>query len=390
MCRMDFGLSELQQTVRREARGIADRFSLDYWLEHDRSAAYPWEFVRAFAEAGWLGVLIPEAYGGAGLGLTEACLLLHAIARSGAGTSGAAAIHFYVFPLTPVVRHGSEHLKQTFLPRAARGELLVAFGVTEPTAGSDTSRIATTAIRRDGGWIIHGQKVWTTNAQNAERILLLARTSPRRVEAPLEGLTLFFAKLDRAVCTIRKIDKLGRAAVDSNEVFIDGLVADDDEVVGEVGRGFYHLLDGLNPERIVIALEAVGIGQWAVEYAANYARSRVVFERPIGQNQAIAHPLADVWASLSAAELLALKAAWLYDAGASCGAEANAAKLLAARAGFRACDIALQTFGGFGYARETHIERLWREVRLYEIAPITQEMVLNYLSEHVLGLPKSY
>jgi len=335
-------------------------------------------------------VLIPEAYGGVGLGLTEAGLLLQAIARSGAGTSGAAAIHFYVFPLTPIVHHGSEFLKQTYLPRAARGEMLVAFGVTEPTAGTDISRITTTA-RRDGtNWIITGQKVWTTNAQNAERILLLARTSPRRPDAPLDGLTLFFTRLDRERCTIRRIDKLGRAAVDSNEVFFDGLVAAEEEVVGEVGRGFYHLLSGLNPERIVIALEAVGIGQWAVEYASEYARHRVVFDRPIGQNQAIAHPLADVWASLESAELLGYKAAWLFDYGRSCGAEANAAKLLGARAGFRACDVALQTFGGFGYARETHVERLWREVRLYGIAPITQEMVLNYLAEHVLGLPKSY
>jgi acyl-CoA dehydrogenase len=387
---VDFAFNGLQESVRREASAIAARFPLDYWRQHDQSASYPWEFVRAFADAGWLGVLIPEAYGGAGLGLTEAGVLHQAIGRSGAGTSGAAAIHFYVFPLTPIVRHGSEYLKQTYLPRAARGELLVAFGVTEPSAGSDTSRISTVASRENGAWVIRGQKVWTTNAQNAERILLLARTSPRRDEAPLEGLTLFFARLDRETCTVRKIDKLGRAAVDSNELFIDGLVATDDEVVGTVGRGFYHLLDGLNPERIVIALEAVGIGQWAVGYATEYARSRRVFDRPIGQNQAIAHPLADVWAELQAAELLAYKAAWLFDQGQSCGAEANAAKLLAARAGFRACDTALQTFGGFGYARETHVERLWREVRLYEIAPITQEMVLNYLAEHVLHLPKSY
>ena len=387
---MDFAFSELQESVRREASAIAARFSLEYWREHDQHESYPWEFVRAFAEAGWLGVLIPEKYGGAGLGLTEAGLLHQAIGRSGAGTSGAAAIHFYVFPLTPIIHHGSEYLKKTYLPRAARGELLVAFGVTEPSAGSDTSRISTVATRENGAWVIRGQKVWTTNAQNAERILLLARTSPRLDEAPLDGLTLFFTRLDRDTCAVRRIDKLGRAAVDSNELFIDGLVATDDEVVGRVGRGFYHLLDGLNPERIVIALEAVGIGQWAVGYAAEYARSRRVFERPIGQNQAIAHPLADVWSELQAAELLAYKAAWLFDQGQSCGAEANAAKLLAARAGFRACDVALQTFGGFGYAREMHVERLWREVRLYEIAPITQEMVLNYLSEHVLHLPKSY
>jgi acyl-CoA dehydrogenase len=390
MSRMDFDLTELQASVQREARAIAAQFDLDYWREHDRSEAYPWEFVRAFAAAGWLGALIPEAYGGGGLGLTEAGLVLQAIGASGAGTSGASAVHFYVFPLTPVIRHGSASLKATYLPAAARGELLVAFGVTEPGAGTDTSRIITSAQRQGDGWVVHGQKVWTTNAQNAQRILLLARTSPRRPDKPLEGMTLFFAPLDRATCTVRKIDKLGRAAVDSNEVFIDGLQVPDTDVVGEVGRGFYHLLDGLNPERVVTALEAVGIGQWAVRYAARYARERVVFDRPIGQNQAIAHPLADVWAELQAAELLAYKAAWLFDRGRACGAEANAAKLLGARAGFRACDAALQTLGGFGYARESHVERLWREVRLFLIAPITQEMVLNYLAEHVLELPKSY
>jgi len=387
---VDFGLSELQQTVRRETLALANRFSLDYWREHDRDEAYPWEFVKAFADAGWLGVVIPEAYGGSGLGVTEAGLLLHSVARSGAGTSGASAVHFYIFPLTPVIRHGSEHMKRTYLPLAARGQLLCAFGVTEPTAGTDTSRISTRAERRGQSWIVNGQKVWTTNAQHADRILLLARTSPRQDEAPLQGLTLFFTNFDRSRCTVRKIDKLGRAAVDSNEVFIDGLEVPDEDVVGEVGRGFYHLLDGLNPERVVNALEAIGMGQWAVEYASAYARDRRVFDRPIGQNQAVAHPLAHIWAELEAAELLAFKAAWLYDHEQPCGAEANAAKLLGGDAGFKACDQALQTLGGFGYAKEFHIERMWREVRLFRIAPITQEMVLNYLSERVLGLPKSY
>jgi alkylation response protein AidB-like acyl-CoA dehydrogenase len=387
---LDFGLSELQQTVRRETLALANTFGLDYWREHDRDETYPWEFVKAFADAGWLGVVIPEAYGGSGLGVTEAGLLLHSVGRSGAGTSGASAIHFYIFPLTPVIRHGSEAMKRAYLPLAARGQLLCAFGVTEPTAGTDTSRISTRAERRANSWIVNGQKVWTTNAQHADRILLLARTSPRRDEAPLQGLTLFFTNFDRTRCTVRKIDKLGRAAVDSNEVFIDGLEVPDEDVVGEVGRGFYHLLDGLNPERVVNALEAIGMGQWAVEYASAYARDRRVFDRPIGQNQAIAHPLAHVWAELEAAELLAFKAAWLYDRGLPCGAEANAAKLLGGDAGFKACDQAVQTLGGFGYAKEFHVERMWREVRLFRIAPITQEMVLNYLSERVLGLPKSY
>jgi alkylation response protein AidB-like acyl-CoA dehydrogenase len=387
---VDFGLTDLQQSVRRETTTIASSFSLDYWRDHDRTEAYPWEFVSAFAKAGWLGTVIPEQYGGAGLGVIEAGLMLQAIGRSGAGTSGASAIHFYIFPLTPVIRHGSEQMKLTYLPRAARGELLCAFGVTEPTAGTDTSRITTRAERRGDRWIVDGQKVWTTNAQNAERILLLARTAPRRDEAALDGLTLFFTDLDRSKCTVRKIDKLGRAAVDSNEVFIDGLEVPDEDVVGEVGRGFYHLLDGLNPERVVSALEAIGMGQWAIEYASTYATNRRVFDRPIGQNQAIAHPLAHAWAELQAAELLAFKAAWLFDHQQPCGAESNAAKLLGAEAGFRACDAALQTLGGFGYSREFHVERLWREVRLFKIAPISQEMVLNYIAERVLGLPRSY
>jgi acyl-CoA dehydrogenase len=387
---VDFALNELQQTVRRETLAIAQRFGLDYWREHDRDAAYPWEFVRAYADAGWLGVVIPTEYGGSGLGLIEAGLLLHAAGRSGAGTSGASAIHFYIFPLTPVIRHGSDHLKRTYLPEAARGELLCAFGVTEPTAGTDTSRITTRAERHGDRWVVNGQKVWTTNAQNADRILLLARTSPRLDERPLQGLTLFFTAFDRSKMTVRKIDKLGRAAVDSNEVFIDALEVPEEDVVGEVGQGFYHLLDGLNPERVVNALEAIGMGQWAVEYASRYAQERRVFDRPIGQNQAVAHPLARAWADLEAAELLAYKAAWLYDHGQPCGAEANAAKLLGADAGFNACEAAMQTLGGFGYAREFHVERLWREVRLFKVAPITQEMVLNYLSERVLGLPKSY
>jgi alkylation response protein AidB-like acyl-CoA dehydrogenase len=346
--------------------------------------------VHAFAERGWLGLVIPEEYGGAGLGVIEAALLLHEVCASGAGTSGASAIHFYMFPQFPIIRFGSEEMKRKHLPAMARGDLLTAFGVTEPTAGSDTSRIQTKAVREDGGWRISGQKVWTTNAQNAQKILLLARTRERDEAHPLEGLTLYFTDLDRGACTIRRIEKLGRAAVDSNEVFIEGLHAGDEDVVGEVGKGFKHLLEGLNPERIVVAAEAVGIGRAALEIATRYARDRVVFDRPIGQNQAIAHPLAQAWAALEAAELLTLKAAWLFDQGQPCGREANAAKVLAADAGFEAADAALQTLGGFGYAREYHVERLWREVRLYKIAPVSQQMALNYIAQRVLGLPRSY
>jgi alkylation response protein AidB-like acyl-CoA dehydrogenase len=388
---MDFELSDDQATLHAEALALAKQFSLDYWLERDAKSEYPWDFIRAFADHGWLETMIPEQYGGAGLGITEAALLLHAICRSGAGTSGASAIHFYMFPPAPIIRFGSEEMKQKYLPRMAKGEIVMAFGITEPNAGSDLSRITTKATRTgDDGWTISGQKVWTTNAQNADKILLIARTSERNDERPLDGLTLFFTDLDREKCEIRRIEKLGRAAIDSNEVFIDGLEATDADIVGEVGQGFKALLDGLNPERIVIAMEAIGIGRAALELATEYARTRVVFGRPIGQNQAVAHPLAEAWAELEAAELMSLKAAARFDAGLSCGKEANAAKNLAAEASFRACDAALQTFGGFGYAKEYHVERLWREVRLYRLAPVSNQLILNYIAQHVLDLPRSY
>lgn len=387
---MDFALTDLQRALHEEVLALARSFTPEYWLEHDRSEQYPWEFVRALAERGWLGTIIPEEYGGAGLGITEAALIMHAICLSGAGTSGASPVHFFMFPPAPVVHFGSERMKQACLPGIATGDLLLAFGVTEPSAGSDTSRITTWAEHIDGGWVVNGQKVWTTNAQQARKILLLTRTAPRQDARPFDGMTLFFTDLDRSACTVRRIEKLGRAAVDSNELFIEGLRVPDEDVVGQVGRGFYHLIDSLNPERIVTAIEAVGIGRSALNIAARYARERIVFGRPIGQNQAIAHPLARASARLDAAELLAMKAAWLYDHGLPCGTESNSAKYLAADAGFEACDAAVQTLGGFGYAREYHVERLWREVRLYRIAPITQEMALNYLSQHVLGLPKSY
>jgi alkylation response protein AidB-like acyl-CoA dehydrogenase len=281
-------------------------------------------------------------------------------------------------------------MRARYLPHLATGELRMAFGVTEADAGTDTSRIATHAEKRGDRWLLNGTKAWLSNAQHAQRALILARTAPRDPNHPLRGLTLFFAALDPRTCTLDVIDKVGRNAVDSNRLTMTDLEVAEEDVVGEVGRGFYHLLDGLNPERIVIAMEAIGIGRAALAIATDYARERVVFGRPIGQNQAVAHPLARAWADLAAAELLALKAAWLFDHGQPCGAEANAAKLLAAEAGCAACDAAMQTLGGRGYRKDFHVERLWREVRLYKIAPITQEMVLNYLAEHTLGLPKSY
>ncbi|MCU1566788.1 MAG: fadE [Pseudarthrobacter sp.] len=378
------------EEVRQHSREIARRFDMNYWREKDSKPEYPWEFVKAFADAGWLGALIPEEYGGLGLGLTEAAVMLSEVAGSGAGTAGASAVHFYIFPPGPIIRHGSEEMKQKYLPLIAKGELLMAFGVTEPDAGVDTSRIKTKAVKTDGGWVVNGHKIWITNAQNAQRILLLARTSPRTEERPFDGMTLFFTDLDRSKITVREIEKLGRAAVDSNELFIDNLEVADNEVVGEVGKGFYHLLDGLNPERIVVAMEQLGLGRAALEMATKYANERVVFDRPIGKNQAVAHPLADSWIRLEAAELMAMKAAALFDAHQPCAKEANAAKYLGSEAGFEACDRAMQTFGGYSYAKEYHIERLWRESRLLKVAPVSQEMVLNYISTKVLGLPKSY
>jgi alkylation response protein AidB-like acyl-CoA dehydrogenase len=387
---MEFALTEQQELIRKEVGALARSFSADYWLERDRTAEYPWEFVKAFAAGGWLGIVIPEEYGGSGLGVTEAAILLHEICAAGAGTTGASPVHFYVFPPMPVIKYGSPGLKARVLPAIARGDIVMSFGVTEPNAGTDTSRIETRAEWRGDRYVVNGRKVWNTNARQATHMLLLARTAPRDAAKPYAGMTLFFTRFDRDRIAVREIEKLGRAAVDSNEIFIDGLEIPPDDVVGEAGRGFYHLLDSLNPERIATAIEAVGIGRSALERAAQYAKERVVFGRPIGQNQAIAHPLAMAWARLESAELLTMKAAWLFDHGRPCGAEANAAKVLAAEAGFEACDVAVQTHGGYGYAKEFHVERLWREVRLYKIAPVSQQMALNYLSEHVLGLPKSY
>lgn len=387
---MDFALTDSQELIKKETAALARSFSLDYWLDKDDKAEYPHEFVKAFADNGWLGLMVPEEYGGAGLGVTEAALMLHEICASGAGTSGASPIHFYIFPPTPVIKFGTEAMKRKHLPSICTGETVMAFGVTEPNAGTDTSRIQTRAEKHGDKWIANGRKVWTTNAQHANKILLLCRTSERDPKKPLKGMTLFFTAFDRKAISVRLIHKLGRAAVDSNEIAIENLEIPGEDVVGAVGEGFYHLLESLNPERIVVGIEAVGIGRAALDRAVQYAKERIVFDRPIGKNQAIAHPLAHASAELDAAEGMCLKAAWLFDNGRPCGKEANAAKLLSAEAGFNACDAALQTFGGFGYAKEFYVERLWREVRLYKIAPVSQQMALNYLAEHVLGLPRSY
>lgn len=388
---MDFSQDPELEQIAREARQLAAPFDDDYWSERDRLHEFPWAYYDTFAAGGWMGIIIPEAYGGAGLGILHAGTLLHAVSSCGGAMSAASTLHLSMFGMAPVIHHGSERLKRTYLPPTATGELHVSFGVTEDDAGTDTSRIRTTA-RRDGErWIVDGKKIWNTKAQQSQKVLLLTRTTPREECArPTDGMTLFLADLDPRYVEIREIRKLGRNAVNSNELFIEGLPVSPEDVVGEVGNGFRCLLDGLNPERIMISAEAVGMARRAIEVAVRYAREREVFGRPIGQNQAIAHPLADSHTELEAADLLWKYAAWAYDHGDRHGAAANTAKIRCADACFRACDRALQTFGGMGYASEMHVERYWREARLMRLAPISQEMATNYVAEHVLGLPRSY
>jgi len=388
---MDFQISEEQQLIRDAVRKTCAGFPDEYWAEKDETHEFPWEFYNAMAEAGWIGVAIPEAYGGSGRGITEASLVLEEVAASGAAMNGATALHLSVFGMQPVVAHGSEDLKQRFLPRVASGDLHVAFGVTEPNAGTDTTAIETMARREGDEYIVRGRKVWTTKALIAERVLLLVRTTPKeKASRKTDGMTLLLAELQRPEVTISPIDKVGRNAVATCEVVYDDLPVSVVDRVGEEGKGFKYLIDGLNAERILIAAEALGIGRAAIRRAVNYANERVVFNRPIGQNQGVAFPLGEAKMRLDAAELMVRKAAWKLDNGEPCGAEANMAKWLAADAAFQAADQAMQTHGGFGYAKEYHVERYWREARLMRIAPISQEMILNYVTEHVLGLPRSY
>jgi acyl-CoA dehydrogenase len=388
---VDFDLTEEQQDIRAAVRELAGRFSDEYWLEQDREHRFPWEFYGAFAEAGWLGIAIPEAFGGGGLGITEAALLLEEVAASGAAMNGCSSMHLTIFGMNVVVKHGSDELKEQTLPQVVSGDLHVCFAVTEPDAGTDTTRITTRAQRVEGGYRVRGRKVWITKAGDSQKMILLARTTPlEEVDRPTDGMTLFLADVDPDAVEIRPIDKLGRNAVASNELYIDDLFVPDGARIGREGDGFRQLLDGLNPERILLAHEALGIGRVALARATEYAKQRRVFDRPIGQNQGIQFPLAEALAKLDAAELVARKAAWLYDQGRPCGREANTAKMLCADAGFFAADRAVQTHGGFGYAREYHVERYFREARLLQIAPVSQEMVLNYLGTKVLGLPRSY
>ena len=388
---MDFQLSAEQEAIREAVQKICAGFGDDYWLRKDREGGFPEDFYQAIAAGGWLGICIPEAYGGAGLGVTEAAIMMRTIAEAGGGMSAASAIHINVFGLNPVVVFGTDEQKKRMLPPMAQGKEKACFAVTEPNTGLNTTQLKTRAVRQGDRYLVNGQKVWISTAQVAHKILLLARTTPLdEVKKPTEGLSLFYADFDRARVSVREIDKMGRKIVDSNELFFADFEIPVEDRIGAEGKGFDYILHGMNPERVLIAAEAVGLGKLALSRAAAYAKERVVFNRPIGQNQAIQHPLAENWMELEAAWLMVMSAAWQYDKGLPCGAAANAAKYLAGEAGYKACQQAVMTHGGFGYAKEFHVERYLREIFVPRIAPISPQLVLSFIAERVLGLPKSY
>lgn len=388
---MDFALAPEQLQIRAAIERVCARFDDTYWRAKDEAGAFPHEFHRAIADDGWLGIAMPEAQGGAGLGITEAAIMVRAIAESGAGMSGASAVHMNIFGLQPVVKFGTPEQRARMLPPLMRGEHKACFAVTEPEAGLDTTRITTRAVRKDDRYIVTGRKIWISTAQVATHVLLLARTTPyEELAKKTEGLSLFYTPLDRSRIEVREIRKMGRHAVDSNMLFIDGLEIPVADRIGEEGSGFRTILHGLNPERILIAAEAVGLGMAAIGRASRYARERIVFGRPIGQNQGVQHPLARAWMGLEAAHLMVMKAASALDRGEDCGVEANAAKYLAGEAAFAACETAVMAHGGMGYAAEYQVERLFRESLIPRLAPVSPELILSYIAERVLGLPKSY
>ena len=388
---MDFSFSAEQIAICAAIEKICAGFDADYWLKKDSGGGFPDDFHRAFARDGWLGIAMPEQYGGGGLGITEAALMMQTVAASGAGMSGASAIHMNIFGLNPVVVFGSDEQKQRWLPPLIAGTDKACFCVTEPDAGLNTTRVKTRAVKQGDHYLVSGQKIWISTAQVTNKMLLLARTTPlEQTKKPAQGLSLFYTDVDRQFVEAREIPKMGRKAVDSNQVFIDGLKVPVADRIGEEGNGFEYILHGLNPERILIAAEAVGLGQVALRRAAEYAKERIVFDRPIGQNQAIQHPLAQRWIELEAANLLVYKAAALYDSNQPCGAEANAAKYFAAEVGYKACETAVMTLGGMGYAKEFHVERYLREALIPRIAPVSPHLILCFIAEKVLGLPKSY
>ncbi len=388
---MNFELSDDHKAIQSAIEVICRDFDDQYWLNKDREHAFPHDFHAAMAQAGWLGIAMPAEYGGSGMGIMEAAIMMEAVSGSGAGMSGASALHMNIFGLHPVVVFGTAAQKQRMLPPLIRGEHKACFAVTEPNTGLNTLSLKTQAVRKGDHYVISGQKIWTSTAQVAHKVLILARTTPvEEVTNRTEGLSLFYTTLDRDRIEVREIEKLGRAAVDSNQMFIDDLIVPVEDRIGEEGKGFHYILHGMNPERILIAAEAVGLGKAALKRASRYAQERIVFDRPIGMNQGIQHPLAERWIELEAATMLYQKAGWLYDRGKPCGAEANAAKFFCAETGFKACETAVMTYGGMGFAKEYHVERLFREAMLPRLAPVSQQLVLCFIAEKILGQAKSY
>lgn len=388
---MNFAWTPEQEAIREAILQVCKPFDAAYWLDRDRNGGFPLDFHKAIADAGWLGVCMPEAYGGSGLGIQEAAIMVQAISESGAGMSGVSAIHMNIFGLNPVVVFGTEEQKRRILPPLISGEEKACFAVTEPNTGLNTTQLKTFAKKTADGYVVNGRKVWISTAQVTEKMLLLARTTPLEdVKKPTDGLSLFYTNLDRRYVDVKEIEKLGRKAVDSNELFIDNLPIPQEDLIGEEGQGFRAILHSMNPERALAAAGAIGLGRVALKRAAEYAGERIIFDRPIGKNQGVQHPLAKCWMELEAANLMVMNAAWRYDQGLPCGAESNAAKYLSGEAGFRACETAVLTHGGFGYAKEYHVERYFREAMLLRIAPISTQLIMCYIAEKVLGLPKSY
>jgi acyl-CoA dehydrogenase len=388
---VDYALTDDQLNIREAVLKHCSQFPDEYWLERDRDGVFPFEFHESMAEAGWLGIAMPESVGGAGLGITEAAIMMQAVAESGGGMAAASSIHGPVFSMQPVELFGTEEQKQRMIPPILRGEDRMCFAITEPNIGLDTTKLKTRAEKCDGGYRVNGEKIWISVAQVANKMMLLARTTPlEEVKRKTDGLSLFFTDLDRAKIETRLIHKMGRHAVDSNMLFINDLFIPEEDRIGAEGDGFKIIIHGFNPERVLLGAEAIGLGRVAIQRAAKYAQERIVFDRPIGMNQGIQHPLAKCWAQVEAANLMVMKAATLFDKGDECGVEANAGKYLAAEAGFEACHTAMLTLGGMGYAQEYHIERYLREILIPRTAPVSPHMILNFLAEKVLGLPKSY
>ena len=388
---MNFSFTPEQDAIREAVTRVCADFDANYWLEKDRNGGFPLDFHQAIADAGWLGVCMPEEFGGAGLGVMEAAIVVQAISESGAGMSGVSAVHMNIFGLNPVVMYGTQEQKQRILPPLIAGKEKACFAVTEPNTGLNTTQLKTFARREGDNYVVTGRKVWISTAQVTEKMLLLARTTPLEdCKKPTDGLSLFYTNLDRRYIDVKEIEKLGRKCVDSNELFIDNLPVPAEDLIGKEGEGFRNILHGMNPERALAAAAGIGLGRVALKRATQYAKERIVFDRPIGKNQGVQHPLAKCWMELEAANLMVMNAAWKYDQGLACGAEANAAKYLAGEAGFRACETAVLMHGGFGYAKEYHVERYFRESMLLRIAPISIQLIMSYIAEKVLGLHKSY